>query len=107
MPLVVLSREAKTYHSDKNLNHTLCHVASPPFSLSDIRNQLPDETPKAASTVSWVELLAFYHFPAITNISKFSVVNSSFRLKAPNFAPNISILLKLNDFKSHVISDGT
>ncbi len=51
--------------------------------------------------------LEFYHFSAITNISKSSVVSSSFRLKAPSFAPNISIVLKFKDFKSQFISDGT
>ena len=51
--------------------------------------------------------LEFYHFSAITNISKSSVVSSSFRLKAPSFAPNIFIVLKFNDFNSQLISDGT
>jgi hypothetical protein len=64
-------------------------------------------SPVRARKVGWTDLWAFNHFSAITNISKSSVVNLSFRLKAPSFAPNISMLFKFNDFNSHVISDGT
>ena len=61
----------------------------------------------AREKVRCSDLLAFYYFSATTSISKSSMLNESFRLKAPSFAPNISILLKFKDFKSHVISDGT
>jgi len=36
MPLVVLFGEAKTYHSDKNLNHTLSYVASLSFNPHNV-----------------------------------------------------------------------
>lgn len=57
--------------------------------------------------IGWIDLVSIYYFSAITNISKSLVVNLSFLEKAPNVAPNISIALKLNDFRSQVISDGT
>jgi hypothetical protein len=47
------------------------------------------------------------YYPAITSISKSFVVNLSFLEKAPSFAPKISIVLKFNDLRSQVISDGT
>lgn len=48
-----------------------------------------------------------YSLSAITSISKSSVVKASSLEKAPNFAPNISVFLNPNDFRSQVISLGT